>query len=217
MKPLTIQQRQFVDALFQTTPPMNGSEAARAAGVSVKSCRSQALKWLTKSHVKAAIDQRRTELERSIEKQAEITRDHWVKKMQAFFHSDVRRMFDTFGNPIEIPQLGDHEAAMIEGFEFCEDYTKVKQASGDTEAVPTGYTKKYKLTSKLKAMLEFGKVMGWLDESPDSSAMGQPVHLHVHFVEAPAGRRAPVVVQPSKQTPASSHVSPRVAFVHGKR
>lgn len=93
-----------------------------------------------------------------------VTREEWLEKMQAFFYSDVRKMFDQFGNPIEIPQLQDNEAAMVEGFEFCEEYTKVKKSDGETDAVPTGYTKKYKLTQKLKAMLEFGKVMGWYDE-----------------------------------------------------
>lgn len=121
-----------------------------------------------------------------------VTREEWLEKMQTFFYSDVRKMFDQFGNPIELPQLGDNEAAMVEGFEFCEDYTKVKKASGETDAVPTGYTKKYKLTPKLKAMLEFGKVMGWYDE--DDQPKGpqrvfirtwvtkeeQHVHIHNH-------------------------------------
>lgn len=121
-----------------------------------------------------------------------VTREEWLEKMQAFFYSDVRKMFDQFGNPIELPQLGDNEAAMVEGFEFCEDYTKVKKSDGDTDAVATGYTKKYKLTPKLKAMLEFGKVMGWYDD--DDQPKGpqrvfirtwvtkeeQHVHIHNH-------------------------------------
>lgn len=120
-----------------------------------------------------------------------VTREEWLEKMQAFFYSDVRKMFDQFGNPIELPQLGDNEAAMLEGFEFCEDYTKLKKADGETDAVPTGYTKKYKLTPKLKAMLEFGKVMGWYDDDDHQKGPQrifirtwvtkeeQHVHLHV--------------------------------------
>lgn len=121
-----------------------------------------------------------------------VMREEWLEKMQTFFYSDVRKMFDQFGNPIELPQLGDNEAAMVEGFEFCEDYTKVKKVDGETDAVPTGYTKKYKLTPKLKAMLEFGKVMGWYDD--DDQPKGpkrvfirtwvtkeeQHVHIHNH-------------------------------------
>ena len=119
-----------------------------------------------------------------------VTREEWLEKMQAFFYSDVRKMFDQFGNPIELPQLGDNEAAMVEGFEFCEDYTKVKKADGDTDAVPTGYTKKYKLTPKLKAMLEFGKVMGWYDDDEQTKGpqrvfirtwvTKEEQHVHIH-------------------------------------
>lgn len=163
MKPLTLQQRRFVDALFKTTPPMNGSEAARAVGVSMNSCRVTASKWLTKPNVILEVEKRR----REIEKKAEITREDWLKKMRAFYHSDIRKMFDTHGNPIEIPQLGDHEAATVEGFEFEELFTKVKSSDGTTDAVPTGYVKKYKLTPKLKQMLEFGKVMGWYTEKKE--------------------------------------------------
>lgn len=114
-------------------------------------------------------------------KEVQVTRVEWLKKMESYFYSDVRKMFDEFGNPIEIPQLGDHEAAMVEGFEFVEDYTKVKKGSGETEAVPTGYTKKYKLTPKLKAMLEFGKVMGWCD-GETSAETKPPVNITINFV-----------------------------------
>lgn len=110
---------------------------------------------------------RLNELMTPVVEKVRVTKAEWLEKMQAFFHADVRKMYDEFGNPIEVPKLGDNEALMIEGFEFCEDYTKVKKSDGSTDAVPTGYTKKYKLTSKLKAMLEFGKVMGWYDDPAD--------------------------------------------------
>ena len=207
MKPLTIQQRKFVDALFTTTPPMNGSEAARAVGVSVKSCRVQAAKWLAKSNILAAVEERRAEIEKALEKKADITKESWVKKMQSFYYSDIRKMFDEFGNPIELPKLGDHEAAMIEGFEFCEDYTKVKKSDGSTDAVPTGYTKKYKLTSKLKAMVEFGKVMGWCESEEDAIGNRPAVVLQVNFVNG--AQKEPVIVG------STGAVSPRVRFVNG--
>lgn len=159
-RPLKLRERQFVDALFRTTPPMNGAEAARMVGVSVASCRVQASKWLTKSNIRAEIEKRRQELE----KQSLVTREQWLKKMEHFFRADVRKMFDQFGNPIEIPQLGDDEAVLVEGFEFCEDFTKVKKGSGETDAVATGYTKRIKLTPRIKALLEFGKVMGFYTE-----------------------------------------------------
>lgn len=96
--------------------------------------------------------------------QVQMSREEWLLEMEKMMRGDVRKMFDEFGNPVEIPHLSDNEAAMVEGFEFEETFTKVKKADGDTDAVPTGYIKKYKLTPKLKRALEFGKVMGWYTE-----------------------------------------------------
>lgn len=158
MKPLKLRERQFVDALFKTTPPMNGSEAARMVGVSMKSCRVTASKWLTNPNIQDAIEKRRQE----IEKKAEITKEQWIAKMRGFFHADVRKMFTGPGNALDIHELGDNEALMVEGYELVENFEKV----GD-KAEHVGYTKKVKLTPKLKAMLEFGKVMGWYTEKKE--------------------------------------------------
>lgn len=145
------------------------------------------------------------ELRAPVIQDVRVTFADWTRKMEAFYFSDVRKMFDEFGNPIEIPQLGDHEAMMIEGFEFVEDYTKVKKADGQTDAVPTGYTKKYKLTSKLKAMLEFGKVMGWCDGEGVTPGQGgtAPVNIQVVFVQGQAPKAEPKQINPA----------PQVAFV----
>lgn len=92
----------------------------------------------------------------------QITREQWLKKMESFFHADVRKMFVGPGQPIEISELGDHEALMVEGFEVVENFEKV----GD-KPEHVGYTRKVKLTPKLKALLEFGKVMGWYTEKKE--------------------------------------------------
>lgn len=142
------------------------------------------------------ITARLNELMTPVVEKVRVTKAEWLEKMQAFFHADVRKMFDEYGNPIEVPKLGDNESAMIEGFEFCEDYTKVKKSDGSAEAVPTGYTKKYKLTPKLKALLEFGKVMGWYDERDDNDKGPTRIfirtwvnkeerHVHIHTPNNP--------------------------------
>ena len=154
-KRLTPRELKFIDALFVTTPPMNGSEAARAVGVSMTSCRVMAAKWLTRDNIKAEVERRRALIEHA----SEVTREKWTKKMAGFYNSDVRKMFTGPGDVVPISELGDDEAMMVEGFELVENFTKV----GD-QAEHTGYTKKVKLTPKLKAMLEFGKVMGWYTE-----------------------------------------------------
>lgn len=97
----------------------------------------------------------------------QMAREEWLLEMEKLARGDVRKMYDAFGNPVEIPELGDNEAAMVEGFEFEEQFTKVKKAGGEEDAVPTGYIKKYKLTPKVKRLLEFGKVMGWYKEKSE--------------------------------------------------
>lgn len=164
---LTPKREQFCQEMCR--PEANQSKAYKTAfnpkRMSKKTINEAACRLMADSKVKARIE----EIMRPVIAKVRVTQEQWMDKMESFFHADVRKMFDEFGNPIEIPQLGDHEAVMVEGFEFCEDYTKVKKADGDTDAVATGYTKKVKLTPKLKALLEFGKVMGWYTEKKELS------------------------------------------------
>ena len=159
----TAKLEKFCQVMVQSAG-INQTDAYRLAfkvkGMKAKTVHEKACRLMADSKVQARI----AELLQPVIKEVQVTRLEWLKKMETFFHSDVRKMFDEHGNPIDIPQLGDHEAAMIEGFEVVEDFTKVKKNDGSTDAVPTGYTKKYKLTPKLKAMMEFGKVMGFYVE-----------------------------------------------------
>lgn len=88
--------------------------------------------------------------------------------MRRLFHGDVRKLFDTYGNPIDIPKLGDNEALMIEGFEVVEDFTKVKKNEiGEEQAECTGYTKKIKYTKPREALEFVGKALGYYAEKKD--------------------------------------------------
>lgn len=159
-KRLTPRELKFIDALFMTTPIFNGSEAARAVGVSTASCRVQAVRWLTKANVKAAIEQRKRELEEA----SKITREAWLKKAERFYHGDVRKIFDAHGNVIAIPDLDDNEAALIAGIEFVEEFTQVEKADGKKATEHTGYTKKVKLVDPIKAHEYYGKITGFYTE-----------------------------------------------------
>lgn len=159
---LTAKEEKF--CLEMIKPKANQSDAYRKA-FKPKRMKAKTI-WEEASRVAAnpKVSARIAELMKPLIEEVQVTRAQWLKKMESYYHSDVRKMYDEFGNPIEIPQLGDHEAMLVEGFEFEEQFTKVKKAGGGEDAVPTGYIKKYKLTPKLKAMLEFGKVMGWYVE-----------------------------------------------------
>lgn len=115
------------------------------------------------------ITARTKEIQGPVIAKVQMTREEWLLEMEKIMRADIRKLYDAHGNPIEIPHLADEEAAIVEGFEFEESFTKVKKSDGETDAVPTGYIKKYKLTPKLKRGLEFGKVMGWYTEKKELS------------------------------------------------
>jgi phage terminase small subunit len=161
LKPLTYRERKFVDALFLTKPPMNGTEAARVAGFSKVGASVQAVRMLRKVNIQAAIEKRK----QAAETVAGVTKTQWENKVKRLFHGDVRKLFDAHNNPIDISLLGDNEALMIEGFEVVEDFTKVKNNEEGTEhAVCTGYTKKIKYTKSREALEFVGKVLGYYTE-----------------------------------------------------
>jgi len=56
------------------------------------------------------------------------------------------------------------ERMSVEGFEFVEDFTKVKKANGTEDAIPTGYTKKFKTADRLKFAKAYGREMGYLHD-----------------------------------------------------
>jgi hypothetical protein len=97
-------------------------------------------------------------------KASQVSLGDWLKKAERFYHADVRKLYDEFGNVKDIPTLGDNEAAMIAGFEVTEDYTKVRLNDGSQEAVPVGYTKKIKLVDPLEGHKYLGKVLGYYIE-----------------------------------------------------
>lgn len=148
-------------------PKANQSKAYRAAfnthGMKAKTIHNEASKLMNNPDITARISELMTP---AIEK-VQMTREEWLLELEKPLRGDVRKMFDEIGKPIEIPNLGDYEAAMLEGFQFTAQYAKVKKLDGNTEAVLTGYTKTYKLTPKIKVLLEFGKAMGWYAETKD--------------------------------------------------
>lgn len=192
LKPLTYRERKFVDALFLTTPVMNGAEAARAVGFSKASAPVLACRLLMKANVKTAIEARKVE----IEQRNEITKAQWEHKVRRLFHGDVRKLFDDHGNPIDIPKLGDNEALMIEGFEVVEDFTKVKQnETGEEQAECTGYTKKIKYTKPREALEFVGKALGYYVDKKELT--GLPT---VEYLVSLIRRREPKMINDGRES-----------------
>jgi phage terminase small subunit len=189
LKPLTLREEKFVDALFMNN--FNGADAARIAGFSKTGAKVQAVRLLTKANLRAEIEARKLQLREA----TGITCDEWMKKVRRLFDADVRKLLDEHNNPIDIPLLGDNEALIIKGFDVVEDFTKVKKNKDGTEqAVCTGYTKKVRLTEPKEILAFVGKVMGYIreDQEPDPDDKAKR-SLRVTFV-SPKGKQIQVSI-----------------------
>jgi phage terminase small subunit len=91
-------------------------------------------------------------------------------------------MFNEHGSPKEITELDNTEAAAIGGFELYEDF----QGTGESRKL-VGYTKKFKLTDRLRALELYGKACGYYaDRQELTGPDGHPVEavsgIKVEFV-----------------------------------
>ena len=105
------------------------------------------------------ITARIAELRAPAVEKAQLTLEQWVEDGLKLYRADPRKLFDKFGNPVTLTDLGDDEITLIEGFKFTEEYTKVKKVDGATDAVPTGYTQDIKMTSFKTRHEYMGKVL----------------------------------------------------------
>lgn len=139
---------------------------------------------------------RLAEMRAPVIQKAQLSREKWLEHIAHIIESDVRKMFDNHGNPLEITALPKNEASAIAGFEFCEEFaggSKGKQGSesGDSGGrVAIGYTKKFKLADRIRALELYGKAQCfYADKMVLTGPDGQPLeitnNITVEFVEAP--------------------------------
>lgn len=105
------------------------------------------------------ITARIAELLKPIAEKVQLTLEQWIDDGMKLYRADPRKLFDPFGNTLPITDLGCDEVTLIEGFKFTEDYTKVKKADRSTDAVPTGYTQDYRITSFKSRHEYMGKIL----------------------------------------------------------
>ena len=90
---------------------------------------------------------------------AQVDKARWLEEVHRCALYDPRKLFDNHGNPIEISRIDDDTAPAIAGFEVFKKF----EGKGKSR-VAVGYTKKYKLGDRLRALELLGKSMGWLTE-----------------------------------------------------
>ncbi len=110
--------------------------AARRAGFKVKDNSKQGYKLMQDPRVKTEI----ARLEKLAAGRAEMKTDEVIRIMERIAKSDIRKLFDQFGNLIPLHELPDEIAGAVTSFEFNEivskdgtvrRHTKIKLASKD--------------------------------------------------------------------------------------
>lgn len=170
---ITPKQERFCQEIVKGKSQADAYRAAyKPKKMTKKTIHEAASRLMAASKVLARVDEMMTPV---IEK-VQFTREQWIEDGLRLYRGDIRKVFDEFGN-VDITKLGDSEADCIEGFEVTEDFTKVVKNDGTEDAVPTGYTKKIKFTSR-KARHEYlGKALGYYSEKVEVKGVLTVEHI----------------------------------------
>ncbi len=152
MAGLTDKQRRFVDEYLVD---LNATQAAIRAEYSEKTAYSQGQRLLKNVEIQAAIQQRQKELS----KKTSITQERVLLEYAKIAFFDPRKLFQDNGQPKDITTLDDDTAGALAGLDVLEEY---EGRGRDREFV--GYTKKYKIADKLRALEALGKHLGLFDK-----------------------------------------------------
>ena len=150
---LTPKQQKFCQAVVRG---MNQSDAYRQAydakRMSSKTVNQKACRLMAKGNIGARV----AELRAPVLKKVQYDQARWLEEVQRCAFVDPRQLFDADGNPIAIPALTDESAPAVAGFEVTQEFS----GKGDSREL-VGYTKKIKITDKLRALELFGKATGY--------------------------------------------------------
>ena len=176
---LTPKQKRFVDEYLID---LNATQAAIRAGYSENTATETGYENLTKPHIKKIIDERMKEREQ----RTEITQDMVLKGLAQVAFSDVRNMFTSDGNLLDIHDLPDDAAMAIAGIEVV---TVRKEDREAKEGSPVEYTNKIKSNDRMKALELLGKHMKMFTEKHEhTGADGESIKLeHQSVVFNPVG------------------------------
>lgn len=160
---LTPKREQFCQEMVK--PKATQIKAYKAAfetkGMKRATIDSEASRLMKDPQITARIE----ELMKPVLQNVQLSREQWLEDGLRLYRADPRKLFDQFGNTVPITELGDDEITLIEGFKFTEEYTKVKKADGQNDAVATGYTQDYKTTSYKTRHEYMGKLLGYVKDS----------------------------------------------------
>ncbi len=177
---LTLKEEAFCVAVLAGQNPSKAyREVFKPRRAKAKTVHEMASRLMAKHKVRTRL----VELLKPVIAKAQLSRERWLEHIANIIEADVRKMFDAHGNPLEITELAENEAAAIAGFEFYEDF----EGKGESRKA-VGYTKKFKLADRLRALELYGKAQCYYAEKMVlTGAGGQPIevsnNITVEFVE----------------------------------
>jgi hypothetical protein len=137
---------------------LNESDAYRKAyrpqRAKAKTIHEMASRMMGKGKVRARI----AELMEPLIRRAQLTREEWLEGLARICLADVRKMFDSYGKPLPVTDLGPNEAAAIAAFEV------LSVNGGGDEPKARGRTIRVKMVDQLRALELYGKAMGYFAE-----------------------------------------------------
>ena len=158
---LTPKQEAFCRAMITESDQSAAYRAVyNAAKCSAKSVNEMASKLMANPKVASRVK----ELQDAVAAQAVMEKREWLERVTRMARADVRKMFDSHGNPIEIPDLESNEAAAIAGFEFTEEFAGKKGDGEEGGRIAVGYTKKFKLIDPIRALELVGKAYNYMGD-----------------------------------------------------
>ena len=136
-KPLTSKQEQFCRAILAGKKQSEAyREAYNCQRMSDATVNVEASRLMDQPHVAIRIK----ELNAPVVASIQMKRAEWLSLLEKSIRYDVRKMFDNFGNLLDITEMAENERLAIANFE------KVEHSSGKGESrTVVSVTKKFKL------------------------------------------------------------------------
>ena len=153
---------------FESTTQLNQSEVYKRTHNVTKMKHKTICEMASRLMADRKIMARIEELRRPVVERFQVHHQAWLTRLHAMAFFDVRRLFDSHGRPIAIPDLPDDVAPAVAGYAVHEKFS----GKGE-DRVAVGYTKKYRLADRLEALVELGKALGWYGEKTKTGFRGQ--------------------------------------------
>lgn len=186
-KPLPADKEEFCRLMaFESSVKVNQTDAYAQTHDTKKLPQKTVIELASRLMKKVNIMARISELRRPVLDRFRDSYEDFLNELKDLAFGNPKHLFDELGNTIELPALPDHVAKLVQGFEVQEMFI----GKPDENRVPAGYTRKYRLVSKLDAMEMFGKACGFFPSEKMALAAKVEVEevnrsICVTFVHAP--------------------------------